>query len=195
MVHEITLDEISFGLKPQTDKGSGHPGYHNYLVAYEKYTSRIRYSTKIILELGTAQGGSMDLWTSYFPDAKIYAIELLQDNIDCCMSHVDKTRVKIFKGDYTDNTFLDQVTTDISNEIDIIIDDCDHNTQNQINAFMVLGKRLKPTGFYFLEDVYVTAVAEVVSVIARSDLELMEDYTDPSRDNGHWHMLIMRRKA
>ena len=56
-----------------TDKGTRH----SYIPIYEElFPSENRKDIKNVLEIGIAWGGSIKLWSDYFPNAKICGIDI-----------------------------------------------------------------------------------------------------------------------
>src|SRR5687768_3712860 len=57
-----------------TDKG---PSQHNYTELYERLLFQWKDDPIKIFEIGIAGGGSLAMWQSYFPKARIYAADIL----------------------------------------------------------------------------------------------------------------------
>lgn len=163
-----TLSEVadSYG----TDKGTAGPsdsyGGHNYADIYEAYLSSSHDKAINILEIGIgARGGKWDarivhgrnsdgagslkMWYEFFPQAKIYAIDINDS------TQYDNDRMQTFavdQGNEADlQTFLKKVE---GIEFDYIIDDGSHRADHQQLTFSVLFPRLKSKGLYFIEDLY-----------------------------------------
>lgn len=131
-----TLDQI--GLKYKTDKSSMT---HCYLETYEKYFEPWRSKPFTLLELGVAGGASIKTWREYFPNAKVYGIDI---NPDCAGEGV-------FIGSQTDGLFLQKVLDEIGTP-DLIIDDASHYGPFTIETFKLLFKKVAPGGYYIVED-------------------------------------------
>ena len=138
------LQEI--GKKYGTDK-SGHT-YKGitYLDIYSRYLDNIRFDIKVFVEIGVLNGSSLKMWSEYFPNAKIYGIDI---NPVC--KKYESDRVEILIGDQNDIEFLNYLSEKIGS-IDILLDDGSHITGHQINAFNILYKNIKKGGFYIIED-------------------------------------------
>jgi hypothetical protein len=130
------LDKI--GLRHKTDKSSMT---HCYLENYEKYFSSWRGKEFVLLELGVAGGASIAMWREFFPKAKVYGID---NNPDCAGEG-------IFIGSQVDYNFLDSVLSEIGAP-DLIIDDASHYGPFTIKTFDYLFPKMKPGGFYVVED-------------------------------------------
>jgi len=137
----------------KSDKGMAgrHPGDHphsyieNY---YEKTFATLKSSTKNILEVGVSKGDSMKLWYDYFQNATVYGVDKFPkwDDKDK-QKYID--RCKIIIG----NSVQEQTYVDISNQLDIIIDDGSHKIHHQLQTFKLLFPKLKTNGLYIIEDI------------------------------------------
>jgi cephalosporin hydroxylase len=190
----MTLDEISKALSVRTDKGSANIMDHNYLVRYEEYVAPIADKVSKILELGVDRGGSILLWHKYFNNADIHAVdyELHRNEV------VDLSRVTLYEGDYMVSEFMNHIINSVGQDIDIIIDDGNHAIDSQMHAIRSLSKCLSYDGYYFLEDILdVNVGRHIIPSLEETDLELLEDYCDPSyipHTMGVHHLLVLRRK-
>ena len=92
------------------------------------------------------QGGeSLRMWKHYFPNGKIYSIDIFDK------SALQEERIKIFKGSQVDRAFILKVVGEIG-ETDIIIDDGSHVNRHVIETFKLLFPLLKNGGIYVVED-------------------------------------------
>ena len=135
---------------------------HNYYLHYAKRFEPIRNKVKKVLEIGVFKGHSMLLWNDYFPQAKIYGIDidlnqkhLGQNAKDICEG---KDRVKLkefnacsevkFKEAMAENWF------DMENKFDIIIDDGSHHPVHQAQALLMYMPLLADDGIFVIEDIF-----------------------------------------
>lgn len=94
---------------------------HSYGDVYAEIFNQYDRGGKLnILELGVQRGGSLCAWQEYFPNAKIYGVDILDARQD---DYKDK-RITFILADLKDA--INQLK-DI--KFDIIIDDSDHNEQ------------------------------------------------------------------
>lgn len=133
-----TLNEI--GLRHGTDKASST---HHYLETYEHYLKDWREREFVLLEIGVADGNSIKMWREYFPNAKVYGIDINKD----CAGYVDG----VFIGSQTDTAFLDDLFSKIG-QPNIIIDDGSHVGSDMEFTFRYLFPKMKPGGYYIVED-------------------------------------------
>jgi hypothetical protein len=123
--------------------------WQHYFEIYERHFSKYRGKEVVLLEIGTFQGGSLQMWKHYFGDkARIYGIDI---NPDC--KQVEEENVEIIIGSQSDREFLKRVIKDIPS-IDILIDDGGHTMQQQIVSFEELFNHIKPDGVYLCEDLH-----------------------------------------
>ena len=140
-------------------RGSDKSTIHNYTKIYNELFSEIKDSAEDILEIGIGTnntdvlssmgiygipGASLRGWRDFFVNAHIWGCD------------VDK-RI-LFEEDRISTFFLDQLQDNLDSylpkekQFDIIIDDGLHD--HAVNFFVLrkLFKRLKPGGFYVIED-------------------------------------------
>ncbi|MBS1529472.1 MAG: class I SAM-dependent methyltransferase [Bacteroidetes bacterium] len=121
----------------------------HYFEVYDRHFSKYRGKEITILEIGTWQGGSLQMWKSYFGDkAMIYGMDI---NSNC--KQVEEEHIKIFIGSQSDRKFLRRVKQEIP-PIDILIDDGGHTMLQQIVTFEELFDHVKPDGLYLCEDIH-----------------------------------------
>jgi hypothetical protein len=120
---------------------------HNYTTYYEQHFSKFRYKSITLLEIGVYNGASVKMWEQYFPNAKIYAIDINPE-----AKQYETDRIKIFIGDQANINFLTEVVRQVNDQFDIIIDDGGHRMNQQINSLNFLYGHTKPGGFYVIED-------------------------------------------
>lgn len=127
--------------------------WDNYFSIYDKHLSRFRGTCPVILEIGVAQGGSVEMWNSYFDhDCKIYGVDIDPE----CMDIPDKlsaTNINICMGDQGDREFWSKYLVD-KPKFDIVIDDGGHTFQQQINTFECVYDHVTPNGVYLCEDTH-----------------------------------------
>lgn len=119
----------------------------HYFDVYDAHFSRFRGKDIKILEIGVSQGGSLQMWRSYFgPQAKIYGVDI---NPDC--KNLEEENIKIFIGSQSDRGFLRKIREEIG-PVDILIDDGGHTMTQQIVSFEEMYSLVKTDGVYLCED-------------------------------------------
>jgi len=122
---------------------------HNYGELYEAHLKELRDQPFNLLEIGVKGGGSLLAWEDYFPKARIFGIDV---NPKC--AHRVTARSRIFIGNQADPVFLESVMQEIGEPLDVIIDDGGHRMEQQLGSFKALFNRLRPGGWYIVEDIH-----------------------------------------
>lgn len=136
-----TLDQIA--LSHGTDKASSH---HGYCAIYELYFAPLRDREIALLEIGVQFGFSIMTWAEYFQKGLIFGVDVAADY------HTEDPHVFLARGDAGDHAFMSGVFP--GNTFDIIIDDGPHRAHQQKTTFDALWPRLKPGGYYVVEDCF-----------------------------------------
>ena len=130
----------------KTDKCSNQ---HNYLDLYEKILPHPLVA-KNILEIGLWFGASARMWHDYYSRAHIYMVE----NDTNMFRNWEEAYARIYKR--VEVIFTDQ--TDIAwaslPEMDFVIDDGGHDPKKTIQSFQRGFHRVKPGGFWIIEDTH-----------------------------------------
>lgn len=122
--------------------------FHKYTHVYEALLNKKRNSAKSLLEIGVAQGASLRTFRDFFPNAKIFGLDI------CTESILKEPRIEVVIGHSSDiNSFLKLKEMNDNNNFDIIIDDGSHNPTDQLASFEILWPMLSEGGFYIIEDV------------------------------------------
>mgnify|MGYP003114977478 CR=1 FL=1 len=121
-----------------------------YYHIYHNEFHRIRNFEINLLEIGTRWGGSIWAWREYFPNAKIYGLDV---DIEALKYSDDDpiNGVKIYSGDQMDLDLLEKINEEVGG-FDIIIDDGGHTMEQQITSFNFLFPKLNNNGIYVVED-------------------------------------------
>lgn len=138
-----TLVNIQNTCNFYTDKNTAH----SYLPAYDKIFSAIP-EIKNVLEIGIHLGGSLLLWSKYFPvSTNIYSIDVYLKNLN--EQHYTIPNATVIQKDVrtcTEN-FLQPIM------FDIIIDDGSHYLDDQLHVYNTFKSRLTPGGVLLIEDI------------------------------------------
>ena len=143
------MDLKEIFIKNKCDKATKHRYYELYQQDFDKFQN-----DKInILEIGTFKGESTNAWLEYFSQAKIYTIDTFERVQAKDLPCLEDNRVQWAQLDSTsahcNNHFKNQGL-----KFDIIIDDGLHTPEGQRLTFERLFEFLKPTGSYYIEDVW-----------------------------------------
>jgi len=116
---------------------------HLYALLYEELMESRCSQPTTLLEIGVKEGNSLRAWKCYFPNSKIYGIDLVMPE--------DSEGFEVFVGDQADEVFLKEVAEKIG-PMDIVIDDGGHKMKEQQTSFRVLWPYVSPGGLYAIED-------------------------------------------
>ena len=142
----MTLDEVA--LKHGTDKSSR---MHHYTRFYERFLGK---DVKSLLELGVYHGDSIRMWAEWFPDAKIYGVDI-NEPLDF------SPPVYIYKYDQADPKLLEL----FPEGIEVVVDDASHDLPKTFDSLNLLWPITKK--WYCIEDgnwqTFPQAIAQWVS--------------------------------
>jgi cephalosporin hydroxylase len=134
------------------DKRLIHKWMH-YFDVYHRHFERFRGKPVTVLEFGVNQGGSLQMWRSYFGRrARIYGVD-----IDPRCARLGGRRIKVFIGDQEDRAFLRSIADEIG-PIDVLVDDGGHTMGQQLATFEELYPRMAEDGVFLVEDVQTSYV-------------------------------------
>lgn len=118
----------------------------HYFDLYENHLQKFRGKKTKVLEIGIAQGGSLDMWQYYFGDQA----EII--GLDCNKWCADVTDKKSYIGNQADRKFLRSVIKK-EKSFDVIIDDGGHKSEQIVTSFQEFFPVLNDGGVYIVEDV------------------------------------------
>jgi hypothetical protein len=133
-----------------TDKG---PSQHNYTELYERLLFQWKDDPIKIFEIGVAGGGSLAMWQNYFPNARIFAVDILDK------AQFNNPRVTTLVADQANRDQLRAAIDASGGDIDVLIDDGGHTMEQQQVSLGFLFKHVRPGGYYIIEDVHTSLPA------------------------------------
>jgi SAM-dependent methyltransferase len=120
---------------------------HQYLHAYEALFEPIRSNVDNVLEIGVYSGDSHLMWRDYFPNARIYGLDI----VDNCGGLLGEDRITVaFRDAYTQET----VSSFGDTKFDVIIDDGPHTLASLQFAVKEYSNLLTPNGILVVEDIF-----------------------------------------
>lgn len=143
------------------DKGTTH----DYITGvYEALLSPYRMTAKRFLELGIFDGWSLRMWEAYWgPQCEVHGV-------DCCeQPHGGAADLRPMIAEGTHNIHIfDATCAGVDAEIldkpenwfDVIIEDCSHDLDQQLQLWSVWSRRLAPGGLYIIEDLQTKTAIE-----------------------------------
>lgn len=129
-----------------TDKNTTH----SYIESYESLFARIRYSATHVMEIGIYDGGSIALWSDYFPNATVYGIDNAPLRPAATMLNgYPRVNLKTGVDAYSPTT----ISWWSSMKFDLILDDGPHTLDSMKVCVSSYSKLLSPKGILVVEDV------------------------------------------
>lgn len=125
-----------------TDKNSEH----SYVPVYERLFSPFKDTCKNILEVGVYYGGSIKLWTDYFPTANVYGIDL---DLSRNRYFPNNTRTHIVQGDAYNPLLISKFDKEA---FDVVIDDGWHTLESMCLFTALYNRLVRPGGYLVVED-------------------------------------------
>ncbi len=122
-----------------------------YLDEYDRLFSSMRDRPVRLLEIGVQNGGSLEIWSQFFPKAQ--AIVGCDINPDCERLTYDDPRVGVIVGNANDPQ-TQQLILQRSRQFDIVIDDGSHLSSDIVKTFALYFPHLAEGGIFIAEDLH-----------------------------------------
>ena len=154
----------------------------HYFEIYDTHFNRYIDKECVILEIGVAMGGSLQMWRHYFGNkAKIFGIDI---NINC--KNFKEENIEIFIGSQSDKQFLRDIKLKIP-KIDILIDDGGHTMDQQKTCLEEFFDHINDDGIYLCEDTHTSYWPEFGGGLNKKDsfIELTKTLIDKLNA---WHI-------
>lgn len=156
--------------------------WYHYFDVYDRHLSKFKDEEITLLEIGVAEGGSLQIWKKYFSDkSRFFGIDIRED------CKYEESQIEIFVGDQTDHNFLAKVIDKIGIP-DIVIDDGSHVQSHILKTFDFLYPTLNENGgVYIIEDCH-TAYWPRFEGGVNSHLNVVEIFSKRVHDvNSKWY--------
>ena len=135
----------------KTHTGKVSDKWSLYLREYNRLFTPYREQSISMLEIGIQNGGSLEIWSQYFPNAqKFVGCDI---NPDCAKLTFADSRIAVIVGDATLPETQAQVLAQ-SASFDLIIEDGSHTSSDIIKAFARYFPALKSGGLFITEDLH-----------------------------------------
>jgi len=149
-----TLDEIC--LHHGTDKATRHPVVipaHAYAPVYDSHFAKQRNDEIKFLEIGVGGGESIRSWLEYFPNAKIFGVDITHDtNPWNTPGSSPDPRYTFCQGDQSSEVFWQCFAATYGSGWDIIIDDGGHCSNQVVTTYKMMWPHVISGGRYCIED-------------------------------------------
>jgi predicted O-methyltransferase YrrM len=135
----------------QRKSGKMSDKWEAYFPVYERLLAPMRAERVTMLEIGVQNGGSLDVWGEYFPNAEhIVGCDI---NPRCDDLWYDDRRINVVVGNACMAETRDRITA-YAPAFDIVIDDGSHVSSDIVQAFLIYFPLLKPGGVFVVEDTH-----------------------------------------
>ncbi len=122
-----------------------------YLSEYDRILTDHRQQPVRLLEIGVQNGGSLEIWSSYFPAAQqIVGCDI---NPECAQLRYDDARVSVVVGDANTDEAEARIAA-ICPNFDLVIDDGSHRSDDIARSFARYFPRLADGGIFIAEDLH-----------------------------------------
>ncbi len=131
-------------------RGKVSDRWSSYLREYDRLLREYRDKPIRLLEIGVQNGGSLELWLAFFPNAR--RVVGCDVNRDCATLKFDDQRIAVVIGDAT----MEGVRREVLEHapFDIIIDDGSHRSGDIVKAFSEYFPFLQDGGIFIAEDLH-----------------------------------------
>ena len=163
----VLLNELA--TKHGTDKADGR---HGYIRKYQERWASRQGDPITLLELGIGGGGSLRMWSEWFPAGLIVGVDA---NSGCGKQATEHIRVVI--GDACAPDTAKQVIRE-SPAFDFIIDDASHVAEQQLKVFALYWPLLRPGGDFVFEDLHTSYWGHGYSGHCKPIIEWLKDRID-----------------
>ncbi len=125
--------------------------WDSYLEVYEDAFRPFKQQPVDLLEIGVQNGGSLEVWSRYFPRAR--TLTGCDINPRCAGLQYADPRVQVIVGNANEQATFQRIAAR-SPAFDLIVDDGSHRTNDVVSSFLTYFPLLKPGGIYIAEDMH-----------------------------------------
>lgn len=128
---------------------------HSYLPVYEEILRPYRETSERVIELGVLDGHSWAMWREYFPYADVCGVDCDEQPLGGAYNlqpMIEKSRGAIWIFDATDAAAVAERCLG-RNLFSVIIEDCSHQIEQQVQLFQVWKEYLNRGAIYIVEDI------------------------------------------
>lgn len=124
--------------------------WNNYFEIYDRHLQKFIGKDPNVLEIGISEGGSLELWSRFFENGKIYGIDI---EPKCLEYKYQQNNIHISVGDQNDSNFWESYLKD-KGLFDVVIDDGSHINEHQILTLLKVFPHVKDGGVFIIEDTH-----------------------------------------
>ncbi len=145
------MEQKSLQQTRQEHTGKLSDKWELYVAEYERLLSPYQDSPINLLEIGIQNGGSLEIWSKYFPHAlKFVGCDI---NPKCSLLRYDDPRIAVVVGDANSDAAQAQILGHAAT-FDIVIDDGSHRSSDIVRSFCRYFPRLVDGGIFIAEDLH-----------------------------------------
>ena len=174
----------------QSHRGKFSDKWSSYLTAYDRILAEHKNRNIRLLEIGVQNGGSLELWASYFRDAT----HLIGCDINpaCAGLKFDDPRIGLVIGDANTDTVQTEILARCD-QFDVIIDDGSHTSPDIIKSFARYFGALASDGVFIIEDLHCSYWQEFDGGLhlPTSSMAFLKQLTDVI-NHEHWGVATTR---
>jgi hypothetical protein len=161
--------------------------HENYFGVYDRCLEPFRDRPITLLEIGVQHGGSIQMWKRFLhPDSTVVGLDIYP----ACKQY-EEPGIRIFIGDQSDKTFLEEVISQVG-PVDVVIDDGSHIPSHQIASFEYLfAEGLAQGGVYVVEDCHTSYWPRYGGGVRRKGTFI--EYAKRAIDDFNWWHIEGRR--
>ena len=132
-----------------TDKNT----VHSYLELYQNLLESKKLSAKHVLEVGIYSGGSIKLWSDFFPNATVYGMDI-EDGHRIQSDIVGKPNIILLTSTdaYSDEVFSKEILGR-NIKFDFMLDDGPHTYESMVRFIHLYSQVMTDDGILVIEDV------------------------------------------
>ena len=144
-------DKAKYYKQPENLDTEKYNKGHGYADFYDKHFQNMRLKKMNFLEIGSYSGASAAAFSKYFPNAKIFCLDVnltkfIYKGKNLFPVGIDATNSKMVK------KFLKSINFDKNSFFDIIIDDGSHLLSHQLKSLDIFYNLVAPGGYYVIEE-------------------------------------------
>lgn len=143
----MSLEEIADNTR--TDKNT----VHSYLPLYDKLLLKKKETAKNVLEVGIHHGGSIKMWSDFFPNATVYGMDVMNEiHVWDVIKNNDKIVLHTSTDAYNETMFKTNFL-DKNVKLDFMLDDGPHTLESMIQFINLYSQLMTEDGILIIEDV------------------------------------------
>ena len=125
--------------------------WEHYAAHCDAHLAEWRSRAPRLMEIGVQNGGSLELWDTYFGEGtRIAGVDV----DPACADLVYPSHIQVFIGDQTHSPTLHHALAHLGGSVDIIIDDGSHKGPDVHATYRELWPHLTVGGWYVIEDLH-----------------------------------------